>query len=288
MMKAKSFLFVGSWMEPLKALPIAQRWNVMEAIVEYATSGVLCRNLEFTESIAFGFIRNEIDRMQIKRTEVCERRRSAANIRWRKECKDLKQAEETDSKHPMNANASIAMHADAPYDIESVSESKPVSDKKSTTTPACACVRGNAGNEKSYHDSQLLPRFFDSSNQAKLEALAMKHRTPIDNLKTMAEEITMQWALTDKTHDSYHDAASHLIFALADKIQRERKSRLQVISEGGRAGEESNGELGIGEYFDSEGRRTYNGVDFIPNDAPPRPGKAFYWNTATNSWDDIQ
>ncbi len=64
--------------------------------------------------------------------------------------------------------------------------------------------------------------------------------------------------------------------------------RLQAISDGGTIGEESKGILGIGEYIDSEGRRTYNGIDFIPNDAPPRPGKAFYWNAATDSWDDIQ
>ncbi len=166
-MKAKSFLFVGSWMEPLKALPVEQRWNVMEAIVEYATSGVLCRKLELTESIAFAFLRNEIDRMRNYRTEVCESRRTTDNVRRRKECQAPKQAVESDSEHTMNANACIAMQGDAPYDIVSVSESesksktKSVSDKKSSSSTTCARVRGFAGNDKSYHDSHLLPRFFD-------------------------------------------------------------------------------------------------------------------------------
>ncbi len=140
MMKAKTFLFIGSWMEPLKALPVEQRWNVMEAIVEYATSGELCRELELTESIAFAFLRNEIDRMRNYRTDVCESRRNAANISRRKECTAPKYAEEAYPEHTMNANACKSMQADAPYDIESVSESKSktVSDKKSSSTTACA------------------------------------------------------------------------------------------------------------------------------------------------------
>ncbi len=289
-MNAKSFLFVGAWMQPLKALPLEQRWNVLEAIVEYSMTGILTQSLELMETIAFGFIRNEIDRMKTKRADVCEKRRESANKRWKKDQKATEQAKEEATGDTNDANVCKAKQEDTPFDIESVSksESKPVSEKKSTTTATCVRARGNAGKDDPYRDSDLLPRFFDSSNQAKLEALAMKHRTPIATLRTMAEEITMQWALTDKTHDSYHDAASHLIFALADKVQRERKSRLQAISDGETIGKASKGMLGIGEYVDSEGRRTYNGIDFIPNDAPPRPGKAFYWNAATNSWDDIQ
>ncbi len=288
-MNAKSFLFVGAWMQPLKTLPLEQRWNVLEAIVEYSTSGEVTITLNAMETLAFMFIRHEIDRMKEHRAELRETRRESANKRWKKGQKAVAQAKEEATIDANDANVCKAKQEDAPFISESVSESvsKPVSEK-STTTATCVRARGNAGKDAPYHDSELLPRFFDSSNQAKLEALAMKHRTPIATLRTMAEEITLQWALTDKTHDSYHDAASHLIFALADKVQRERKSRLQAISDGGTIGEESKGLLGVGEYVDSEGRRTYNGIDFIPNDAPPRPGKAFYWNAATNSWDDIQ
>ncbi len=38
-MNAKTFLFVAAWMKPLKTLPLEQRWNVIEAITEYATTG---------------------------------------------------------------------------------------------------------------------------------------------------------------------------------------------------------------------------------------------------------
>lgn len=97
-MNPKSFLFIGLWMQPIKALPLQQRCNVMEAVTAQEDTYV-----------------------------------NACN-----------------AMHPMTAqedtyaNACNAMHPDAPYDIisESVSVSRSVSEKKSTTSSgACACER---------------------------------------------------------------------------------------------------------------------------------------------------
>lgn len=79
-MNAKTFLFVGAWMKPLKNLPLEQRWNVLEAITEYATTGQMTKGLDLMETVAFLFIRNEIDRMNTYRKETSERRRSASIV----------------------------------------------------------------------------------------------------------------------------------------------------------------------------------------------------------------
>lgn len=43
--------------------------------------------------------------------------------------------------------------------------------------------------------------------------------------------------------------------------------------------------LGVGEYIDSTGRRTYGtGSATIPYDAPPRPSERYLWNTSTYQW----
>ncbi len=165
-MSTKSFLFIGSWMQPLKALPLQERWNVIEAIVEYSISGILSKSLDVMENIAFGFIRNEIDRMKHRRSEVSEKRRTAANTRWGKEQSASKQtvAKATSNELP-DANACKGMQSDAPYHIESsesVSESKSESksesesENKSSSTSSGVRVRGIAGNETPYDDSQLL------------------------------------------------------------------------------------------------------------------------------------
>ncbi len=181
-MNAKSFLFVGAWMQPLKTLPLEQRWNVLEAIVEYSTSGEVTITLNAMETLAFMFIRHEIDRMKEHRAELRETRRESANKRWKRDQKATNQSAPKASKETIDANdanACKAKQADAPFISESVSESvsesKSVSEKSSTTA-TCVRARGNAGKDAPFHDSELLPRFFDSSNQAKLEALARKGR----------------------------------------------------------------------------------------------------------------
>lgn len=279
-MENKTFMFVSSWIEPLRKLSLQERWNLMEAIVEYALTEKTGIPFSPVEDMAFTFIRADIERMQSKYKSVCQKRRQAANSRWNGKGSqtDYESAEECKS---------IAS-TDEHYETDTDTDTKPETDKPSMTATG-VCVRGNAGKTASvYDDSQLLTRFFDSSNQARLEALAMKHRVEIADLRRLAEEITVQWALTDKTHESYHDASLHLVYVLADKISRERQSRLKAIADGIVPACSEKGVLGVDEYIDSDGRRTYNGVDFIPHDAPPRPGKAFWWNETTGSWDDIQ
>ncbi len=161
-MNTKTFLFVGAWMKPLKNLPLEQRWNVMEALAEYATTGQMSKDLDLMENLAFLFIRNEIDRMNEYRKATSERRRSAIKEKCEKDQKaeskekiddtvNATDANDTtdayNTKDAKDANACKAMHEDAPFDIisvsESVSESKSESNKKSTSTTR-AHVRGNA------------------------------------------------------------------------------------------------------------------------------------------------
>ena len=43
--------------------------------------------------------------------------------------------------------------------------------------------------------------------------------------------------------------------------------------------------LGVGEFINQQGKRTYgSGKYIIPDDAPPRPGINYYWNQSTQQW----
>ncbi len=157
-MNAKSFLFVAAWIKPLRTLPIEQRWNVLEAVTEYATTGQMTKQLDLMETIAFAFIRNEIDRIKNYRAEARERKRIACNTPQEKECETTDKPEETipgDTNDANDANACIEEQEDAPFDIISVSvsesESKSESDKKSSSTSTCVrvYVRGIAGTASS-------------------------------------------------------------------------------------------------------------------------------------------
>ena len=157
-MNPKSFLFIKSWMQPLKALPLQQRWNVMEAIVEYSTSGCIPESLDTMETLAFGFIRNEIDRMRHHRNETHAKRRAVANVHREKKQHTAMQTDAVNSNDDSDAKACNSLHDDAPYDIVSVSKSKSESgsesEKKSSSTSSGVRVRGNAGNHSPHDDFQ--------------------------------------------------------------------------------------------------------------------------------------
>ena len=159
-MNPKSFLFIKSWMQPLKALPLQQRWNVMEAIVEYSTSGCIPESLDTMETLAFGFIRNEIDRMRHHRNETYAKRWAAANAHREKKQHTAMQTDSENSYENTDAKACNALHHNAPYDIVSVSKSKSESgsesesEKKSSSTSSGVRMRGNAGKYSPHDDTQ--------------------------------------------------------------------------------------------------------------------------------------
>ena len=166
-MNPKSFLFIKSWMQPLKALPLQQRWNVMEAIVEYSTSGCIPESLDTMETLAFGFIRNEIDRMRHHRNETYAKRRAVANAHREKGQQTAMQADAVNSNDDSDAKACNALHDDAPYDIESESESGSESEKKSSSTSSGVRVRGNAGKHSPHDDSHPQTNISGASNRTK-------------------------------------------------------------------------------------------------------------------------
>ena len=146
-MNHKSFLLVGAWMQPLRALPLQQRWNVMEAIVEYSTSGSISTSLDTMETVAFGFIRTEIDRMKHHHNEACMKRHSATNDHHNEACMKRQptaiQTGPVKTTEDSDAKACKALHPDAPYDIES--ESGSISESDKTTSSTSSGVRATGG-----------------------------------------------------------------------------------------------------------------------------------------------
>lgn len=130
-----------------------------------------------------------------------------------------------------------------------------------------------------YDDSVLLSEFFAPERQGSLEVLQMQLHLTLDEIKRMAQEIVNEWKLTGQTHTDYTDASRHLISTLRKKKQWGKTADSQLPSEPG---------LGIGEFRNSKGQRTYasSGV-IVPDSAPPRPSAAHYWNETSGYWENM-
>ena len=84
---------------------------------------------------------------------------------------------------------------------------------------------------------------------------------------------------------------SHQWTATFDWVFDNPKNWVKVLegnydNKGGKqAPQQANPKLGVGEFIDATGRRTYGtGRATIPNDAPPRPSERHCWNEPTSQW----
>ncbi len=127
-----------------------------------------------------------------------------------------------------------------------------------------------------YDDGDLLSRFFAPDNKATLETLAMQLQMTVDQMQATAKEIVDEWKLTERTqHTTYNDASRHLISTLRKRKQWGKPTDAAKPKEPG---------LGVGEYRNAKGQRTYNGSTVVPESAPPRPSAGHWWSAASNAW----
>jgi hypothetical protein len=77
----ESFVFYKSWMDAVRAYDESIRLEVYEATLEYATSGLLTRDLRPVAKMAFSFIKQDIDRSNknYEKTIVARNRENGKN-----------------------------------------------------------------------------------------------------------------------------------------------------------------------------------------------------------------
>lgn len=265
----KSFVFFTSWAKVLKKYPPELRCQIYDALIEYAETGE-APELSEVAQMAFEFIKSEIDRTQEKYKKTCEKRRKAVQKRW-KESKNAKEY------YSINSTNSIQNDTKHTNDTEDEDE-----DEDEDDTIKINLYDGSSNNARrrdpaDYDDSRLIVEFFAPEKQATLEALAMQLSLSFDEMKKMALEVVNEWTLTGQTHPSYNDASRHLISVLRKKKQWGKPtSDAQAANTG----------LGVGEFLDSHGRRTYGtGGVIVPESAPPRPSAAHWWSDASRLWE---
>lgn len=106
-MKKDSFEFRFKWYSSLQNCPADVRLEVYDAIMSYALNGT---HSELTPiaSMAFSFIKDDIDKSRKDSEELGEKRRNAAMARWQKG-----KSEQQNTINANDANAYFAMQTDA-------------------------------------------------------------------------------------------------------------------------------------------------------------------------------
>lgn len=130
-----------------------------------------------------------------------------------------------------------------------------------------------------YNDRDLLSEFFAPEKQATLDAVAMQLHISLDEMRQRAQAVVNEWVLTGQTHPTYNDASRHLISILRKTKQWGKSAKNASPSESG---------LGVGEFRNAKGQRTYaQGGVVVPESAPPRPSAGHYWNKISGMWENF-
>ena len=113
-MNTKStFIFNYDWREALKAYPAKVRLEVYETLIDYAHTGEEPENLSPLANLAFLLIKREIDFNSERYNAIIEKRREAANRRWKKGVKRQERPQSVAEAEPQEPEAEPATQPEA-------------------------------------------------------------------------------------------------------------------------------------------------------------------------------
>lgn len=267
MAERKTFLFFCGWAESLADFSPEERCAIYDAIIAYAEDGTL-PSLTPVAQVAFKFIKKDIDEMQVKYNAICEKRRESVRKRWEiqkntsdtNECKCIQ-------KNTSDTNGYIHKHE---HNHEHKHEHEQEAIDKSI--PSAANIpRTGAGGAAA---PELRAKIAElKKGEIWLTQVAMKFHVTTDEVCRQLDEFCDEMELRGRQVNSPQGL---FVTWLGDR-KYGSKPRSPSQTEPG---------LGIGEFRNGKGQRTYGtGGVIVPESAPPRPSEAHWWSDSSKLWE---
>ena len=272
----KTFVFYGSWYRALSRFPADIQLAAYNAVFRYALYGEKVSDSEdCAVRVAFELIRENIDMAQAEYDAKSRKRSGAAQKRWSKA-----KGDSTDESQSLTSKKSTTTESEPEASEAEAEAAEP--EENATTEAEAAEPEENA--KRDLTAQQVLSEFLCHRRAEQLEGLAKELGVTRQTLETMALDVANEWRMTDMLHDSYTSGARHLVNTIRKKMSVNNKSGKSTP--GSRAvGSGAQPKLGVGEYINERGERTYgrSGV-VVPPNAPPRPSNGHWWHDDFKRW----
>ena len=234
-----TFIFNLGWYTVLLEYPAEVRFEVYEAIMEYASSGTP-PELKPLAKMAFSFIRKEMDYNRERYENTVEKRRQAGKNgaeakRARKELANLASAietEQTEQDQAKQANASFAENAKQNKQMPATE----ANDSKAVQTEQDQAKQAHNVNDNVYvNDNIFLERvradvpeirdayinlFFGSDKQITLDRTLKRWETTCEELKAVCKEVLDDWTHENMRHGSPEEARRYFFNAVRFKYEK--------------------------------------------------------------------
>lgn len=308
-MMRKTFVFYISWWEALKEFSLEMQFTVYNAIMTYVKTGEVPEIEDVASRAAFNLIRTNIDMAQAEYDAKSRKRSGAAQKRWSKakgdsvdESQSLTSKKSTTSSSTESETEAAETEASAAATKENATTEAAEEEAAETeesaaeeTTESAAEEEGRDAAEPEENANrdltaqQVLSEFLCHRRAEQLEGLAKELGVTRQTLETMALDVANEWRMTDMLHDSYTAGARHLVNTIRKKLSvnnNNNNNKSGKSTPGSRAvGSGAQPKLGVGEYINERGERTYgrSGV-VVPPSAPPRPSNGHWWHDNFKRW----
>lgn len=232
-----SFVFFLNWKNILRKYPMGVRCAVYDAVFEYAESGTLPEGLSDAAMMAFEFIKQDIDRMQDKYEQTCEKRKAAINKRWEKNGKGKKADTKVSAKYNSISDDTSGTKVSEPiqavhneYDNEDDNVS-PYGDV------SVAHAREEEADEEEADDSDdaaIADAFVDRHPKSRDEFCRNNHCTAEEFRNTVAA-VLAEWRITGWKGKRIRDGTdshqtAHLLSAARIKLERKREQEAKTVN----------------------------------------------------------
>lgn len=303
----KTFVFYGSWYRALSRFPADMQNAIYNAVFRYALYGEKVSDSEdCAVRVAFELIRENIDMAQAEYDAKSRKRSGAAQKRWSKAKGDsMDEAQSlTSKKSTTSTTTESEPEAEAAETEENAAEDEAAETKTTSTTDAAeedteasendkkdASEKGGDAAEpeenakRDLTAQQVLSEFLCHRRAEQLEGLANELGVTRQTLETMALDVANEWRMTDMLHDSYTSGARHLVNTIRKKLSVNNNKSGKPTPGSRVGGSGTQPKLGVGEYINERGERTYgrSGV-VVPPNAPPRPSNGHWWHDISEAW----
>ena len=253
--KIPPLVFHADWFDIIEDLPQEQQLEIYRAIMLYAFRGEKSSNPLVRGTIAL--MVKFIDQDRVKYEKAIKQRKEAIRKRWEKHKKA--NTDEYDRINPNTTEYNTITNTNTSptkvVDVDNINSSRPCA-----SAVAAVNLRNKIAELK---DSELW-----------LEQMAMKFHATTDEVRqqldTFCEDMELRGRLVTNPQSLFVTWLSGKKYGAKPK------------AEGTEPG------LGIGEYRNSKGERTYgtSGI-IVPESAPPRPSAAHWWSKTSERWEKM-
>ena len=239
MEERNSFVFFLNWKNILRKYPIEVRCSVYDAVFEYAESGTLPEGLSDAAMMAFEFIKQDIDRMQDKYEQTCEKRKAAVNKRWEKAGKGKKTDTKVSAKYKCISDDSSDTSVSEP--IQDIHNEYDNDNEDDNVSPygdvSVAHAREDDADDEVADDSDdaaIAATFVDRHPKSRDE-FCKNNRCTAEEFRDMVAAVLAEWRITGWKGKRIRDGTdnhqtAHLLSAARIKLERKREQEAKTAN----------------------------------------------------------